>query len=175
VNATRKRILLKSLLVVLAVLSVPIVVLASGVIPPWNDFFCGSVEKRAMSEFPHLTGVEPEWKSNAKVTGGCTTTFTVDGSPDDARTHYEDHLSRNGWSVEPGPVNTLPIYLEADRDDLGYFLMFEGPDTSGPLAQEQVENEKNVQAQDGENQRQQEPAAVEPGTTRVSIQGGRQR
>lgn len=123
----RNSMSLKSLLVALVVLAVPIAVLASSTIPIWNDVFCSAAEKRAMSEFAHFDGAEPEWESNAKVTGGCTTTFTVDGSPDEVRTDYDENLSRNGWSVELGPDNSFPLHLEADRDNLGYFLMFEGP------------------------------------------------
>ncbi len=171
----RNHMLLKSLLVALVVLAVPVAVIASGAIPIWNDFFCSAAEKRAMSGLPHFNGVEPEWESNLKITGGCTTTFTVEAEPEEVRAYYQERLSRNGWSVEVGPDNSFPIHLEADRDDLGYFLMFEGPDPSGPLSREQVQKQKNGQAQDLEQQEAQEHAAVEPGTTRVSIQGGQQR
>lgn len=171
----RNRVLLKSLLVALVVLAVPVAVLASGAIPIWNDFFCSAAEKRAMSEFPHFDGAKPKWESNAKITGGCTTTFTVDGSPDEVRAYYEESLSRNGWSVEVGPDNSFPIHLEADRDDLGYFLMFEGPDQADPLSREQVQKQKGVQTEDAAQQEVPEHGAVEPGKVRVSISGGQQR
>lgn len=173
----RNRPVLKSMLVALVVLAVPVAVLASGAIPIWNDFFCSAAEKRAMSEFAHFDGAKPKWESNAKVTGGCTTTFTVDGLPDEVQAYYEENLSREGWSVEVGPDNTFPIYLEADRDDLGYFLMFEGPDLADPLTREQVQKQKGVQvqAQDAAQQEVPEHGAVEPGKVRVSIQGGQQR
>jgi len=171
----RQGIVLKSLLVALVILGVPVAVLASGAIPIWNDFFCSAAEKRAMSEFPHFDGAKPKWDSNLKVTGGCTTTFTVVGSPDEVHAYYEETLSRNGWSAEVGPDNTFPIYLEADRDDLGYFLMFEGPDLAGPLTQEQVQKQKGVQAQDAAQQEVPEHGVVDPGKVRVSIQGGQQR
>lgn len=103
-----------------------------------NDFICSKAEQQAMSEFPHYDGADPDWESNFKITGGCTTTYTTRADPEAVRTYYRDHLRQRGWTVTAGSANTFPIYCEAERGDLGYFLMFEGADPFAPAQGEEA-------------------------------------
>jgi len=144
-------------LVVVAALVVLGAVLVVGAVTMGNDLVCSGAETRAMSEFPHYDAAQPEWESNLKITGGCTTTYTVQASPDAVRAYYHERLSQGGWTVRLGPANSFPIHLEADRDGLGYFLMFEGADSSAASQQEQ------------------DIDALRSGQTRVSIMGGHRR
>ncbi len=143
--------------IALGLLVVLTALIGVGAVTMGNDLVCSETEQRAMSEFPHYDAAEPEWDSNAKITGGCTTSYTVQAESDEVRTYYQERLSQSGWTVRLGPVNTFPIYLEADRDDLGYYLMFEGADSFDPSNQEQ------------------EGDVLRPGQTRVSISGGHRR
>jgi hypothetical protein len=90
-----------------------------------NDFICSKNEHRVMSEFPHYDGAEPGWDANLLITRGCTSSYTVDSDPHDIRAYYQEHLQRYGWTVTLGPANTFPIHLEAERDDVRYFLMLD--------------------------------------------------
>ncbi len=143
--------------IVLGLLVVLTALVGVGAVTMGNDLVCSETEQRAMSEFPHYDATEPEWDSNAKITGGCTTSYTVQADPDEVRTYYQERLGQGGWTVRLGPANTVPSYLEADRDDLGYFLMFEGANSFDPSNQEQGGD------------------VLGPGQTRVSISGGHRR
>ena len=131
-----------------------------------NDFICSKAERRAMSEFPHYGGANPEWESNFKIIGGCSTLYTVQAVPEEVRTYYQDQLRQRGWTIIPGEANTFPIYFEAERGDLRYFLMFEGPDPFAPVQGVDVLKGGTPLATEPEE------VAVEPGQVRVSISGG---
>lgn len=134
-----------------------------------NDFICSKAERRAMSEFPHYGGVDPAWESNFKITGGCTTNYTTKADPATVMAYYHDHLRQRGWTVAAGEANSFPIYFEADRGDLRYFLMFEGTDPFAPLEVNEVIKAGTPLAMESEE------VALEPGQVRVSISGGHQR
>ncbi len=89
-----------------------------------NDFVCSGSEKRAISEFSHYEGAQPVWESNFKITGGCTGTYSATAAPETLRDYYVELLAQHGWTVEEGPDNSSPLYLEARRDGLRYFLHF---------------------------------------------------
>ena len=134
-----------------------------------NDLICSTTEERAMSEFLHYDGVEPDWESNLKITGGCTTSYTADANPEEVRAYYRKHLEERGWSVIVGPSNSFPIHLEAERDGLRYVLRFEGGDPFALAREEQVLRAGTpiVMQFDG--------FELRPGQTRVSITGGHRR
>ena len=134
-----------------------------------NDFICSKAERRAMSEFPHYNGANPEWKSNFKITGGCTTSYTTKADPATVMAYYQDHLRPRGWTVIAGDANTFPIYFEAERGDLRYFLTFEGANPFAPPDGQVVIKAGTPLAMEPEE------GAVEPGQVRVSISGGHHR
>ncbi len=147
---------------------------AAGAVPIWHDLLCGKAEKQVMAKFPHFGGVEPDWEANFKITGGCTTSFVVEATPEEVRAFYQERLTRSGWSVQAGPDNSFPMQLEADHEDLRFSLMFEGAESAGPLTQEQVEKQKQAQDQAATAGATCPDCAPElqPGQTRVSISGG---
>jgi hypothetical protein len=144
-NSRRRRLLVAGLLIVF------LGALGAIAITQSNDFVCSDAERRAMSEFPHYDGATPDWESNAKITGGCTTSYIVTAQPEEALAHYREQLAQRGWTIIDAPANTFPIYVEANREELRYFLMFEG------AGQEQ------------------EGPGLQPDQTRVSISGGHRR
>lgn len=86
--------------------------------------------------------------------------------------YYQERLSQQGWTVKPPPASTMPIYLEAERDGLQYFLMFEGAD---PFAPPPGEGDEAVLKAGTPLVTQFDGFSLSPGQTRVSIMGGRQR
>ncbi len=153
----------------LLIVGIVVLLIAGGVVAVMvsNNSLCSTAERRAMSEFAHYDGADLVWESNLKATGGCTTTYTIAGDSGDVLRYYQGQLAQHGWKVQPPPANTFPPYLEVERGELQYFLMFEGPDSTGlvgggaeglkggtPLASASVEG------------------PVSPGQTRVTIMGG---
>ncbi len=130
-----------------------------------NDFICSKDERRAMSEFPHFDDADPDWESNFKITGGCSTNYTTKADPAAVMTYYQDHLRQRGWTMTAGEPNSFPIYFEADRVDLRYFLMFEGADPFAPAPGNEVIKSGTPLAMESE-------FGLEPSQTRVSISGG---
>jgi hypothetical protein len=131
-----------------------------------NDFICSKNERRVMSEFPHYDGADLDWEADLLITEGCTTSYTADADPYDIRAYYQERFQQNGWTVTLGPSNSFPIHLEAKRDDVRYFLMFDNGD---PYPRERAEGVLKrgtpiVMEFDG--------FELEPGQTRVSISGG---
>jgi hypothetical protein len=131
-----------------------------------NDVICSKNEQRVMSEFPHYDGAEPDWEANFPITGGCISSYTADADPYDIRAHYQERFQQNGWTVTLGSSNSFPIHLEAKRDDVRYFLMFDNGD---PYTRERGEGVLKagtpiVMELDG--------FELRPGQTGVSISGG---
>jgi hypothetical protein len=120
-----RRRLPRALLIVVGMLIVLIAFLGVGAVTMGNDLVCSTAERRAMSEFPQFDGAEPSWESNLKISGGCTTSYTVQAAPEEVRAYYRGRLEQSEWMVQVGPANSFPIHLEAERDGLRYFLMFE--------------------------------------------------
>jgi hypothetical protein len=119
-NIPRKFIVIVGLAAILLVTVVGFVALQVG-----NDFHCGGGERKAMSEFPHYGGAEPRWESNFKVTGGCTTSYTVEAELPVVLSYYQEHLRQRGWSVTEPAANSFPSFFQAERGPLRFYLGFE--------------------------------------------------
>ena len=128
-----------------------------------------------MSEFPHYGGAEPVWETNAKISGGCTTSFTVEASVAEVYSYYQEHLHQRGWTLQEGPANSSPLYLLADRDGIHADLNFHYPpplERYGPVDDPATRERMRV-AQ--EREQVSCPTCPKPGQTQVSISGGQQR
>ena len=137
-----------------------------------NDFVCSGTEQRAMSEFPHYGGAEADWHSNSKISGGCSTDFTVEASVAEVYNYYQEHLLQRGWVLQEGPANSSPLFLMADRDGIHADISFWYPpplERYGPLDDPATRERMRV-AQEMEQASC--PICPKPGETRVSISGG---
>ncbi|MEO6399099.1 MAG: hypothetical protein ABIP13_11570, partial [Tepidiformaceae bacterium] len=167
-NIPRKIIVIAGLAAIPLVAVVGFVVLQSG-----NDFHCGRGERKAMSEFPHYDGAEAHWESNFKITGGCTTSYTVEAELPVVLSYYQEHLRQRGWAVTEPAANSFPSSLQAERGPLRFYLGFEESQISslarlGYPPAEATALAKRLRAQQADVKF----LGVKEGQTRVSISGG---
>lgn len=159
----------RRLLIVAGVVAVVLLGAGVAVVVTSNDARCDQAEQEAISGFPHFDGALPEWESNVKITGGCTTSFVVTAGSDEVLAYYQQQLTRQGWTVQPPAPNSYPPALQVERDGFQFFLMFEG------LPSTDVTGEDVIIVKAGTPVVPEADALdVEDGVTRVSISGGRQ-
>jgi hypothetical protein len=171
--------------IIMVAVAIPLILLGILAVGMNIDDVCSPAEQRAIAEPLNPDGPDLQWESNVKVTGGCTTSYIVNGAPGEVRASYRDLLHRNGWSVTVGPAYSFPLHLATEHDGLTYFLMFEdagrdsifegvghAPHATDRSPEESAALGEKLRAAEQDEECPTCASAVEPGQTRVTILGG---